>query len=107
MNDMSKGVGAYGVMSPWAEADPIPARGISPRLSAIEGKRIGLFANGKRAAVPILDAVDRELKARFPGVTTDLYRCSVFNTPEALTHGKEKFEAWVRSVDGVALTVGD
>ena len=43
----------------------------------------------------------------FRSLKTSWYRCSVFNTPEILTHGKEQFEAWVRSVDAVALTVGD
>lgn len=107
MNDLSKGLADYEVMSPWAEADPVPARGITPRLNSLDGRKIGLFANGKRAAVPILDAVDRELKARYPTVTTDLYRCTVFNTPEALTEGKARFEAWVQSMDAVVLSVGD
>ena len=110
MNDVSMAnarMTGYEVLSPWAEADPIPARGITPRLAGLDGKKIGLFANGKRAAVPILDAVERELKSRYPTVQTDLYRCSVFNTPEALTHGKEKFEAWVQSMDAVVLSVGD
>jgi hypothetical protein len=107
MNDMSQGVAGFEVLSPWAHADPIPARGITPRLDKIDGKKIGLFANGKRAGAPILEAVARELKARYPSVETDLYRCSVFNTPEALTHGKEKFEAWVQTQDAVVLSVGD
>ena len=97
----------YEVLSPWAEADPVPARGITPRLKDLEGKKIGLFANGKRAAVPMLAAVERELKKRIPAVQTSWYRCSVFNVPEVLTEGKEKFEAWVGEMDAVALAVGD
>jgi hypothetical protein len=111
MNDMSGNenarLGEYEVLSPWAEADPIPARGITPRLAGIDGKKIGLFANGKRAALPMLAAVERELKKRFPKVQTDLYRCSVFNTPEVTTHGRKKFEAWVGGIDAVVLAVGD
>ena len=48
------------MLSPWAEADPVPARGITPRLDTLEGKTIGMFANGKRAAVPLLEALERE-----------------------------------------------
>ena len=107
MPDTRISAGEYAVLSPWAEADPVPARGITPRLDTLEGKTIGLFANGKRAAVPLLEALERELKARYATLKTSWYRCSVFNTPEILTHGKEQFEAWVRSVDAVALTVGD
>jgi len=47
----------YDVLSPWAETDPQPLQGISARLSDLRGKRIGLFANYKPAAVPIQDAV--------------------------------------------------
>jgi hypothetical protein len=97
----------YEVMSPWADADPVPARGITPGVTGLEGKKIGLFANGKRAAVPMLSAVERQLKERFTSVETSWYRCSVFNTPEILTHGKDKFEAWVGGVDAVILSVGD
>ncbi len=107
MLDSTKHPADYEVMSPWADADPVPARGITPRLDSLEGKTLGLFANGKRAAVPMLQALERELKAKFPTLKTSWYKCSVFNTPEVLTFGREKFEAWVLGVDAVALTVGD
>ena len=97
----------YEVLSPWADADPVPARGITPRPNGLEGRKVGLFANGKRAAVPMLLAVERELKQRFPSLETSWYKCSVFNTPEILTQGKERFEAWVGGVDAVVLSVGD
>ena len=35
--------GQYEVLSPWAEVDPIPLRGISPRIKTLAGKKIGLF----------------------------------------------------------------
>ena len=107
MLDTTKRASDYEVLSPWPAADPVPARGITPRLDSMAGKTIGLFANGKRAAVPMLEALERELKAKFPTLKTSWYKCSVFNTPEILTFGREKFEAWVRGVDAVALTVGD
>ena len=107
MLDTTRKAADYEVLSPWAEADPVPARGIMPRPPTLDGKKVGLFANGKRAAVPSLTALERELKARYPKVETSWYRCSVFNTPEVLTHGKDKFESWVREQDAVALSVGD
>jgi hypothetical protein len=30
----------YDVLSPWAEVDPLPLRGISPRLDSLSGKKI-------------------------------------------------------------------
>src|SRR5439155_21061396 len=58
-------VATYDVLSPWAETDPMPLQGITPRVPELRGKRIGLYANYKRAASPIQDAVESELRARF------------------------------------------
>lgn len=95
------------VLSPWAEADPIPLRGISPRLPDLAGKTIGLFSNGKRAAHLTLGAVERELLEKYPTARTSWYTSTVLNSPEALTPGKAKFDAWVGSVDAVVLSVAD
>jgi hypothetical protein len=107
MLDPKKTAADYEVLSPWAEADPVPARGITPRLKDLKGKTIGLFANGKRAAVAMLAALEKELQQRIPSVQTSWYRCSVFNVPEVLTQGKEKFQSWVAGMDAVVLAVGD
>jgi hypothetical protein len=97
----------YEVLSPWADADPVPLRGISPRPADLAGKKIGLFSNRKRAAQLTLDAVERELLAKFPSAQTSHYACTTINTPEMLTEGRAKFEAWVASVDAVVLSVAD
>jgi hypothetical protein len=47
------------VLSPWADVDPIPVRGISPRILTLTGKKIGLFVNPKRASMPIAESIDR------------------------------------------------
>lgn len=107
MSDTTQRAADYEVLSPWPQAEQVALRGISPRLDQLDGKNIGLFANGKRAGPTTLQAVERELKSRYPNVKTHWYHCSVFNTPEATTHGKEKFEAWIKGMDGVVLSVGD
>ena len=38
-------IASYEVLSPWAEADPIPIKGLAPRLDKIDGKKIGLPKN--------------------------------------------------------------
>ena len=63
----------YEVLSPWAEIDPIPLRGISPRLIDLTGKKIGLFCNYKRAARPILTVVEQKLKEKFPTSETSWF----------------------------------
>ena len=97
----------YEVLSPWAEADAVPLRGITSRPKDLAGKKIGLFLNEKRAAQLSLSAFERELLERIPTATTSWYKCSGHNIPEMLTEGKAKFEAWVRSVDAVVLSVAD
>jgi hypothetical protein len=97
----------YEVLSPWADADPVPLRGIAPRPADLAGKKIGLFSNRKRAAQLTLGAVERELLEKFPTVQTSWYECSTINTPEMLTEGKAKFVAWVAGVDAVVLSVAD
>jgi hypothetical protein len=97
----------YEVLSPWADVDPIPLRGISPRLDTLAGKKIGLFANFKRAAVPIAREVEKQLKDVFPDIETDLFHSTAPNVDESKTARKEEFAAWARSVDAVVGVVGD
>ena len=97
----------YEVLSPWADVDPVPLRGITPRLRDLAGKKIGLFLNEKRAAYLSLSAFERELLERIPTATTSWYKCTGHNIPEMLTEGKARFEAWVASVDAVVLSVAD
>ena len=95
------------VLSPWAEVDPIPVRGISPRVDTLAGKKIGLFANFKRAAKPIQAVVERRLKDRFPDCETSLFDSTLPNVTETETENLEKFTAWAKDVDAVVAAVGD
>jgi hypothetical protein len=97
----------YEALNPWADADPIPARGISPRLESLAGKKIGLFANFKRAARPMAASVERRLKGMYPDITTSLFDSRAPNVTETETNNKAKFEAWAKSVDAVIAMVGD
>lgn len=95
------------VLSPWADVDPIPLRGISPRINTLAGKKIGLFANFKRAAVPIAKEVEKQLKDVFPDIETSLFHNTAPNVDESKTARKEEFEKWAKSVDAVVGMVGD
>jgi hypothetical protein len=99
--------GQYEVMNPWADVDPFPPKGISLRLDSPDGKKIGLFANSKRSAVPQARMIEKKLKEKFPTIQTDLY-----HAPEPTSIAKDgpdwgKFTAWIKTVDAVILTVGD
>lgn len=97
----------YEVLSPWAEADPTPFRGISPRLDGLSGKKIGLLMNTKRAAAPAMQVIKRRLKEKFPTVEfTEFYN---LKPNEVITdhEAKDDFEDWVKGVDGVINAFGD
>jgi len=96
----SDGHGQYEVLSPWAEADPVPRKGLTaPRLDSLEGKKIGLYHNDKRAAKPILTILEKRLKERFPTSRTVWYHTHKTNVPE--------FDEWLNNVDAVVAAVGD
>ncbi len=97
----------FEVLSPWADVDPIPLRGISPRLQGLGGKTIGLFVNPKRAAMPIAQSIERRLKSMYPDVQTTIYHSVGANVNEIETKNKEKFTAWAKGLDAAIAVVGD
>jgi hypothetical protein len=97
----------FEVLSPWADVDPIPLRGISPRIESLAGKKIGLFVNPKRAALPIAESIQRRLGAMVPDVEIIMYRSYGANVNEIETENKEKFTAWAKGLDAAIAVVGD
>ena len=97
----------YEVLSPWGEADPKPLKGISPRLDNLSGKKIGLFANYKRAAVPIALSLKEKLESRYPDSEFSVYHSDQWNVVEAETENGEAFSKWIDNNDAVILMVGD
>ena len=97
----------FEVLSPWADVDPIPLRGISPRIDTLSGKKIGLFVNPKRAALPIAESIDKRLKTMYPDIQTIMYRSYGANVNEIETENKEKFTAWAKGLDAAIAVVGD
>ena len=99
----------YEVLSPWAEVDPIPFRGLTaPRLTDLAGKKIGLFASSKPISSRIIKAFEKQFKEKFPTTET---RCYVGEGSWAVlqleTANKEKYKEWVNGVDAVVAAVGD
>jgi hypothetical protein len=98
---------AYEVLSPWAEADPIALHGLAPRLDRLEGKKIGLLCNSKRAAPLILDVTEKLLKQRFPTVTTSRFLARSFSVSSLEKDRENEFNDWLKGVDAVIASVGD
>jgi hypothetical protein len=109
----------YEVLSPWAEADPVPVLSLAPRLSDLNHKKIGLFTmKYKHASARVQTVIEKRLKERFPTA-----HFSVFNRNTGADYDstldnfrsdpvKDKldldaFEEWVKGVDAVVGAVGD
>jgi hypothetical protein len=101
--------GQYEVLSPWAEVDPVPFRGLkAPRLTGLEGKKIGLFASSKPISKRIMTAVEVKLKERFPATETSWYVGEgSWAVLQMETQNKERYKEWLNGVDAVIAAVGD
>jgi hypothetical protein len=95
------------VLSPWAEADPIPLQGLSPRLDKLDGKKIGLLCNSKRASPLILDVTESLLKQRFPDAAISRFFARSFSVSSLEKDRKQEFNDWIKGVDAVIAAVGD
>lgn len=98
---------SFEILSPWAEADPVPLKGLAPRLDNLAGKRIGLLQNNKRAGGPILDVAERKLKERFPDAEFSRFRGNTFSVSELEKNRLPEFEDWIKSVDAVVAAAAD
>jgi hypothetical protein len=100
MMSSSDGQSQYEVLGPWAEADPVPPKGLTaPRLDSLEGIKIGLYNNTKKAAQPILSVLEKKLKEKFPASQISWCNLHTTSTPE--------FDEWLKNVDAVVAAVGD
>ena len=103
----SKTDSVYEVLNPWAEADPIPSRGISARVNDLAGKKIGLYRNGKRAAEPTLKVVEDRLKKKYPTAAFSWFFNARANEAIVEQDAKKDFEDWLKGVDAVIAAYGD
>jgi hypothetical protein len=96
----------YEVLNPWAEADPVPLKNLADRVNDLEGKTIGLFRNSKRAALPSLKSVEKRLKEKYPAIKFTLFELMP-NDGVLETDDRDRFEEWIKGVDGVVFAFGD
>jgi hypothetical protein len=98
----------YEVLSPWAEVDPVPARGLLPRVTDLNGKTIGLFAFFKQHAPMVMQEVERQLKERFPKAKFSHYQYPK-HVKEVLKDEQylPSFQEWLKGVDTVVTGQGD
>ena len=96
----------YEVMSPWADIDPVPPMGLSPRLDGLEGKTVGFFMNSKIAAEPMADIIKEKLEEKYTSIKFSSFvripNISMEETPE-----KGKYNEWLKDLDAVVFMHGD
>ena len=97
----------FEVLNPWAETDPVPIKGISERLTDLNGKTIGLHADNKPAAVPILKVVEKRLQELYPTATFTWFIAKLIDEVDRHPEVRAKFDEWVKGVDAVVGAVGD
>ncbi len=97
----------YEALSPWGDAAPKPLKGISERPASLAGKKIGIFANYKRAAMPIAASLQDRIKESYPDAEVSIYHSDKWNVIEIETEKKDAFKKWVESNDAFVLLVGD
>ena len=109
----------FEVVSPWAEVDPVPLKGLAPRLETLSAKRIGLFTmKYKHASARIQTVIEKRLKERYPKAEFfyfDRNRGADFDStldnyqvdPTQDQRDLAAFEDWLKGVDAVVGAVGD
>ncbi len=101
----------FEVLSPWAEVDPLPLRGISPRVTSLKGKKIGLFANSKRASSLILSVLGKKLRDKLPDADFVWYmprEKTMYHITQLENEvNRPVFQEWVRGVDTIIGAIGD
>src|SRR4030043_84856 len=102
-----KSTDTYEVLSPWAEADPVLLKGLAPRPDKLDGKKIGLLCNNKRAAPLILDATEKLLKKKFPTAKISKFFARSFSVSSLEKDREAEFNKWIKEVDAVIAAVGD
>ena len=103
----NKVTASYEVLSPWAEADPIPLKGLAMRLDKLDGKKIGLLCNNKRAAPLILDVTEKLIKEKFTNVNITKFFARSFSVSSLEKDREGEFNDWLKGVDAVIAAVGD
>jgi hypothetical protein len=64
---------ALEVLNPRGEIEPPPVSGIAARIRDLDGKKIGLYDNGKDGFAEFLNEIERLLKEKHPTVTVLRY----------------------------------
>ena len=98
---------SYTVLSPWAEVDQSELHGLSPRLTDLNGKTIGMFGDFMKIATFMLKIVEKHIKAQYPEAKFSYYEYKTETTDIAKDQAElTSFQPWLESVDCVLAFYG-
>ena len=88
------------LMNPRGEIEPPPIYTPSPRLSGLEGKKIGVYSNGKQGVDHFFTAIEELLKQRYPDITTT-FLAGAFEIRD------EEVDNFISGIDAFIYAIGD
>ncbi len=98
----------YTVLSPWASSSCADPRGLSPRLSTLDGKTIGIYSHFKDQTPEIMKALAKVIEEHYPNTKFKFFQYAkdtteLINDPE----GDAQVKEFLSGVDGVIAGMGD
>ena len=88
------------LLNPRGEIEPPPVYNPSPRLSGLEGKKIGMYSNGKQGVEHFFTAIEELLKQRYPDITTK-------RLTGAFEIRDEEVEDFISDINAFIYAIGD
>ena len=97
---MSQNIVSLELLNPRGEIEAPPVYIPSPRLSGLEGKKIGLYSNGKQGVDHFFTAIEELLKQKYPDTTTK-------RLTGAFEIRDEEVNDFITDIDAFIYAIGD
>jgi len=97
---MNQNVVSLQLMNPRGEIDVPPVYNPSPRLSSLEGKKIGMYSNSKQGVDHFFTAIEDLLKQRYPDIT-------IKRLTGAFEIRDEEVDGFISDIDAFIYAIGD
>lgn len=91
------------MLDPTAEEGTTEMKSLAPRIDGLEGKRIGLYTNIKRAAQPVSEVLEERLREEFTDITIQRFHSAARSDEDLAT-----ISEWAREeTDACIVCIGD
>lgn len=97
---MSNNTISLEVLSPRGEIEAPPVYAPSPRIDTLDGKKIGMYSNGKQGVDNFFTAIEDLLKQKYPDIETK-------HLTGAFEIRDEEVDDFVSDIDAFIYAIGD